>query len=126
MLGLFCLIGGPESTEPSQGAYVVAPAKKEMTTEERVREYYKDTPILSEIAWCESQFRQYDKNGNVLQGRVDPDDTGVMQINKRYHLDSATKMGLNIEQLNDNLKYAKILYESQGTKPWNASKPCWG
>lgn len=91
-----------------------------------VREYYSDDPILADIAWCESRNRQVNPDGTVYRGKVNPDDIGVMQINSDYHEATATDMGLDIYSLSGNLQYAKYLYEKQGTKPWNSSKPCWG
>lgn len=95
-------------------------------TESIVREYFKDAPILAEIARCESHFRHTLADGTILKGKVDPSDTGVMQINKRYHGQKAAELELDLENLYDNLAYAKYLYEKQGTKPWKASSPCWG
>jgi hypothetical protein len=80
---------------------------------------------MTEIARCESSFRHYLPDGSVLQGRVDNADTGVMQINKRYHEETATNMGLDVDKLHDNLVYARRLYEMKGTQPWSASAPCW-
>ena len=96
------------------------------TLTEYVREYYADTPILADIAWCESRIRHLDKDGNLLRGMVDPDDLGVMQINRRYHEKDAEKLGFDIYSLNGNLAYAQYLYDKQGVKPWMASSPCWG
>lgn len=95
------------------------------TTEEIVKEYFKDTPILSNIAYCESRYRQFEKDGTPLRGTVDNDDIGVMQINARYHLEKAKSLGLDIFTLEGNLAYGKYLYEKKGSKPWNASSPCW-
>lgn len=97
-----------------------------INTEEEVRKYFVDIPIMIEVARCESTFRHELADGSVLQGRVDSDDTGVMQINKRYHEETAIAMGLNVENLQDNMAYARHLYERQGTQPWSASMPCWG
>ncbi len=94
--------------------------------EKYLRKNFADTPILVEIAKCESELRQFDSNGNLLRGRVDSDDVGVMQINERYHLDTAKKMGLNVHTVEGNVAYAKYLYAKSGSDPWNASKPCWG
>ena len=94
-------------------------------TELAVREYFKDIPVMIQIARCESHFRHTLADGSVLQGRVDSADTGVMQINKRYHLGTANKLGLDITELEDNMAYARHLYEKQGTQPWSASAPCW-
>ena len=94
-------------------------------TEAAVREYFNDIPVMIEVARCESTFRHDLADGSVLQGRVDPADTGVMQINKRYHQSSATAMNLNLDNLYDNMAYARHLYEKQGVQPWSASAPCW-
>lgn len=94
-------------------------------TEAVVRSYFKDVPVLIQIARCESTFRHVRKDGSVLTGNVDPADTGVMQINKRYHLESAQKMGLDLNNIYDNMAYARHLYEEQGTQPWSASSACW-
>lgn len=95
-------------------------------TEQIVRSYFRDIPIMAEIARCESTFRHELSDGTVLQGRVDPADTGVMQINKRYHEASADAMQLNLDDLYHNMAFARHLYETQGTQPWSASMPCWG
>jgi hypothetical protein len=94
--------------------------------EQYVRENFADTPILAEIARCESEFRQFDKNGQALRGRVDNADVGVMQINERYHLETAKKLSINIHTIEGNMAYARYLYEKSGSQPWSASKPCWG
>lgn len=95
-------------------------------TESIVREYFKDIPVMVQVARCESTFRHDLSDGSVLRGKVDPADTGVMQINKRYHEATAIKLGLDLENIRDNMAYARYLYEKQGTQPWNASRPCWG
>jgi len=95
-------------------------------TEAIVRNYFKDVPVLIQIARCESAFRQTLSDGSILKGRVDSADTGVMQINKRYHAKNAAAMGLNLDDLYSNMAYARHLYEREGTRPWNASAPCWG
>ncbi len=96
-----------------------------ITFERYVREYFKDDPILAEIAMCESTFRQYNSDGAVLTGRVNKSDVGVMQINKYYHLERAEKSGFDLNTIVGNMAYAKKLYKSEGTKPWNASSKCW-
>ncbi len=90
-----------------------------------VRNYFSDTPILAEVARCESEFRQFGSNGKVLRGVAVAEDVGVMQINERYHLAQSKKLGMDIYTLNGNLAYGRYLYEKQGAKPWMASSPCW-
>ncbi len=95
------------------------------STEAAVREYFSDIPVMAEIARCESTFRHYLNDGSVLRGRVDSADTGVMQINKRYHQGAANAMNLDLDNLYDNMAYARYLYNKQGLQPWSASAPCW-
>lgn len=96
------------------------------SVEQYVKTYFAETPILAKIAKCESRFRQYDSRGNVMRGIEVPEDLGVMQVNEYYHGDSADKLGYDLKTLDGNLAYAKWLYEREGTRPWNASRPCWG
>ncbi len=93
--------------------------------ESYLHEQYFDAPILIEIARCESEFRQFDKNGNIVRGRANPDDVGVMQINEFYHSETARKMGINLKTTEGNVAYGKYLYSKYGTSPWSASEPCW-
>ncbi len=106
-------------------ATLASPAGAYNETELAVREYFKDIPIMIQVARCESTFRHTLADGSVLRGVVDKADTGVMQINTRYHGTTAVELGLDLQILEDNLAYARYLYETQGTKPWNASAPCW-
>ncbi len=97
-----------------------------VTVEKQVRVYFTDAPIMAEIARCESRFRQFSKDGNVLRGEENRRDVGVMQINEKYHLEDALEMEIDLYTLEGNLSYARHLYEKQGTKPWIHSKKCWG
>lgn len=99
------------------------PSRNEL--EEIVKRYFKDDPILIEIARCESQFRQFDAKGNVLKGKVNKGDLGLMQINKYYHADQAKALGYNLRTIEGNLAYAKYLYDKEGVQPWKSSSPCW-
>lgn len=95
-------------------------------TEAYVRNAFKETPVLIQIARCESQFRQTDSDGAILHGTVDPSDIGVMQINQHYQLKDAKALGLDINTLQGNVAYALVLYGKKGTQPWDSSKKCWG
>ena len=94
-------------------------------TEAAVRSYFSDIPVMIQIARCESTFRHTTDDGTVLRGVVDPADTGVMQINTRYHGEKARKLGLDLTDMYDNMEYARDLYQKSGTRPWNASANCW-
>lgn len=99
------------------------------TNSEAIQKYvereFADTPILVDIARCESTFKQFDTNGNVIRGRVNKLDVGVMQINEKYHGDNAIKLGMNIYTLEGNVAYGKYLYSKYGAQPWISSSPCW-
>ena len=97
--------------------------EKNITVEEYVRNYFSDIPIMVEIARCESRFRQHDKNGKVLRGKVNTLDRGVMQINEYYHNDEADKLGYDLLTIEGNTAYARYLYEKYGVKPWKSSGP---
>lgn len=99
--------------------------KQPETTREIVEDYFSDAPVMIEVAYCESRFRQFDEYGNPLRGRVNAADVGVMQINEKYHGATAARLGHNLSSLDGNLAYARYLYETQGTKPWVHSSPCW-
>lgn len=117
------------ATTNESSVEVKAEAKTEnkiLSTEAQVKAYFAETPILAEVAFCESRFRQFDENGQVLRGVENSQDVGVMQINEKYHLETAQKLGLNIYTLEGNMAYGKYLYDTQGTKPWNYSSGCWG
>jgi hypothetical protein len=90
-----------------------------------VNDYFADIPILANIAKCESRYRHLDKNGEVLRGEENKSDRGVMQINLFYHAKTAEKLGLDVHDLDDNVAYARYLYEKQGAKPWMSSSACW-
>ena len=98
---------------------------KVKTTQEIVDEHFADTPILKRIASCESHQRQFNDDGTVLRGHMNSQDIGYMQINEKYHLGTALKLGLDIYTLEGNLEYAKYLYRTQGVKPWVHSSHCW-
>ena len=100
-------------------------ADQPLTLEEYVREYFKDTPIMAEVAKCESRFRHIGRNGKVLRGEQVVEDVGVMQINEFYHEDAAKTLGFDLHTLDGNLAYAKWLYNKEGVMPWFASSKCW-
>ena len=102
-----------------------APSIQPYTLEQYVNEYYKDEPILAEIARCESQFRHLGANGEVMRGEQNRSDIGVMQINEFYHADKAKELGMDLYSLNGNLSYARWLYEKEGGVPWASSGACW-
>jgi hypothetical protein len=90
------------------------------------KKYDLDTNTALRIAKCESTFRQYNENGEVVRGKVNPADAGVFQINEKYHLSQSEAQGFDIHQTAGNIEYAMWLMKKEGTRHWNWSKPCWG
>ena len=94
----------------------------QVAAEKKVREFFKATPAMVEIARCESKFRQYTDSGNPLRsnGMI-----GVFQFYESIHAPGAKALGLDLATLDGNLGYAKHVYETEGTTPWNGSRFCW-
>lgn len=67
----------------------------------------------------ESGLKQWHADGRVVRGIVDPDDTGVCQINNRYWGATAKKLGLDYENsIVDNVLMARHIYDTQGITAW--------
>lgn len=126
-------IYGPATTVDNvpQSIKIIDQSKKEIsvhgpvTLEEYIRDYFKESPVLAEIAKCESNYRQFKGNGHVVRGLVNSYDVGVMQINENYQAERAEKLGFDIYTLDGNMAYAKWLYDKEGVKPWMSSSKCW-
>lgn len=87
-------------------------------------------PLLKRIAGCESlgdpnaepiQFL----NGEVLRGRVNPDDIGAMQINLGVWGTKARELGLDVFSFKGNITFGKWLFDRYGSNPWFLSASCW-
>lgn len=101
------------------------PISDSTNIERFVNDYFSDIPILARIAGCESHYRHLDRSGSTLRGVENRFDVGVMQINLLYHEEDAKELGLNLHNLDDNVAFARHLYERQGAKPWMSSSACW-
>jgi len=101
------------------------PTTDSKNVEKFIEDYFADIPVMQKIAYCESRNRHFDKNGLVLRGEKTSLDRGVMQINLYFHGETAKKMGLDLHDIDDNVAYARYLYQKQGAKPWLSSSACW-
>lgn len=84
-------------------------------TEDRIKEKIKDTfpedpQTAIAIAKCESRF-------NPMAYNDQSDDGGVFQINQ-VHLPRLEQLELDRFDVEDNITFARMLYEERGWKPW--------
>lgn len=93
--------------------------------ESLVRAEFADAPVMIEIARCESKFRQYTDAGNPLYGGYGGGMVGIFQVYADVHRSFAKSLGMDIETAEGNIAYARYLYDSESTRPWNSSMSCW-
>jgi hypothetical protein len=90
---------------------------KEKTVEEKIRETFPEAPdLMVKVATCESGMKN-------VPGLLS-DDGGIFQINQ-VHLERLKALGLDRFNIDDNIMFARMLYDERGLTPWNNSKYCW-
>ena len=82
----------------------------------------KDAEVMTKIAFCESLLRQFDETGKVLISKTN--DRGLFQISW-VHDEELKKLNLDVTKLEDNIAYAKYLFDNNELKDWQASAKCW-
>ena len=86
---------------------------------QEIRKVFPESPnTFIRIAECESGLLEKSHNAKT-------NDNGIFQINEMYHGKEMKKLGLDANNVQDNLKFARILYEQSGTASWGASSKCW-
>lgn len=98
-------------------------AEKEVVKIQKIK--FEDIPMLVKICNAESGGKQFNKNGDVLRGKVNPSDIGFCQINEYINNDEARRLGYDIYTEQGNKDYAIYLYLTRGTAPWNSSRAVW-
>lgn len=117
-----------QSTPHNTFAIKLALHFEEFIRTEKVRLRSELVPICA----CESSGskyatpRHFKKDGSVLRGEITSEDIGLCQINTYFHGSRAESMGIDLYSVDGNIEYANYLYEREGSKPWQASKRCWG
>lgn len=111
-------------------AAFVAPSTTEArysseTIERVVRVFFPESPVMVDIARCESGLRQYTAPGTTLRGGWQGKMIGLFQLHETYHRSLALSKGYNIDTLLGNVLYARELYRTEGTTPWRSSRHCW-
>ena len=102
----------------SVNANVVEAPERPLTIKEKVELIFHDSPIMVRKLNCESGYRQFKEDGSPL---VSPTkDFGVAQINHTW-IPLTKEMGLDvINSEDDNLKFARYLYDKYGSGQWYA------
>lgn len=84
----------------------------------KITEAFPDAPIMIQVARCESGLDPLADRSNLNV------DVGLFQINQ-VHLSRLNQLGLDRRDIDDNIKYARMLYDESGLGPWYMSKHCW-
>ena len=118
--------------DTATSTHVLSPMKEELayqpgreytpTQEEvidKILKAFPDAPIMLDIARCESELNPSADRENLGV------DVGLFQINQ-VHLSELNRLGLDRWDIDDNITYARLLYDTQGTQPWFMSQHCWG
>jgi len=109
---------------PSREAHSALPQVVEHT---RVVIVQEDTlpPVMQRIAQCESRGQHFAKDGKVVRGKRNPQDTGLFQINAVVWAKKAEELGYNIRTPEGNEQMARYIFENHGSAPWQSSAKCW-
>ena len=83
-------------------------------------------PVMQRIAQCESRGQHFTKEGKVVRGKRNPQDTGLFQINAVVWGKKAEALGYNIHTPEGNAQMARYIFEHYGSAPWQSSAKCWG
>lgn len=89
---------------------------------EKITQAFLDAPIMIEVARCESRFKTTAHNTTLNEDGTT--DGGIFQLNS-VHDQELTALGLDKFDPEDNIKFARILYDRSGLQPWKSSEKCW-
>lgn len=95
------------------------------------KDFFTGYQDLKEICACETTWNKeaepvHSINGAVVINKdsVIGTDVGICQINTYYHEKRAKQLGYDLYELEDNIAFAKLLFNEQGVTPWKWSKKC--
>jgi len=106
--------------EPKEVRVEVVYEWDEERVKKEIAKVFPDNPIMQRVAWCESRYDldAYNPTNNSH-------DIGLMQISQRYHSERAERLGYDLHNPYDNIRFAKVLYNENGLRDWYASRHCW-
>jgi hypothetical protein len=88
--------------------------------EKEVMKVFPDAPIMLKVMKCEGGY-DIDAHNPTNNSH----DRGLFQVSTKYHGAEVKRLGLDMNDPIDNLKFARILYDRNGLGDWQASKHCW-
>lgn len=132
LIGLLIIAGSLVVATPALAEMNILQPKSESPAadgdNEGVQDLVEDTfgsdHVMTDVARCESSFRQYGSDGDVLTNE-ESGAVGVFQLLEDWHAQPAEDIGLSIYTAEGNIEYAEELYELDGLKPWSPSSLCW-
>ena len=81
-----------------------------------IKQYFpNDWERAIEIFRCESGLMQ-EKDGKVIQGPTQ--DYGLTQLHLPSHKKELNRLGLDVMDIEDNVKFASLLFKEKGWSPW--------
>jgi len=88
----------------------------------KIEAMFPDEPRMVKVASCESTggygFDIHARNPNSSA-------SGLFQILMSKHGDRMRDLGLNVWDEDDNISFARVLFDERGLKPWLESVNCW-
>lgn len=73
---------------------------------------FPDSPVMLEVAKCESRLRQFNEDGTVLMGGGGGNYIGIFQIGIQW-VDDAQKLDIDVYTVEGNVQFARYLYDSE-------------
>jgi hypothetical protein len=128
---LLCIVPTTALADSEYSHLYGNPTAQRKFMEIKIHEYFPGQLgyTMIEIANCESTgLIHWLPNGKLRphsQGKSSA--AGAFQVLLRYrpHRENIKRMKLDMNNVDDYLKFVRYLYKQQGLHPWDASRPCW-
>lgn len=113
------LVYTAEAAEVVPRMILIGTTTPEQTIEQKIRQTFpEDAETALKIAKCESSLKPSAINNRNKNGTTDG---GIFQINS-VHDKRLNELGLDKFNADDNIKFARLLWEEQGWHPWVCKK----
>ena len=107
--------------EEEHKVVLIEPTYSEESIKMRIKEAFpEDSERMLRVALCESG---YDRNAH--NPKNNSHDRGIFQLSEKWHGKEMKELGIDPTDVEQNIQYARLLYDRNGLKDWSASKKCW-